>query len=381
MLKTRRQKIIDEKGREIVLRSIGIGGWLMMEGYMLGGKNIPEHVFKARLAKLYGKKILDRFISQYQEHFFSEYDVARIKKLGFNCARLPINCRVLTSKNGFKILDKAVRWFGKYKIYLILDLHAAPGAQNQDWHSDSDGVARLWESEDLMDKTVRLWSAISKRYKNEQFIAGYDILNEPVTNNVGKLNQLYSNIIKAIRANGDRHIIFLEPNMWAANFDGIKTPNDDNYAWSIHFYLPLNFTFNFDPLLKCPAKKEIDGYLKPYRDIQLRDNVPMFAGEFGVSSRCHACHDELKWVKRTLEIFNKYGWSWSYWTYKSVAGMLAPDGLYQTFDHEMFRRESTTPGMENIYKILRYAEKRFYSALDTNNFKLHEKLHKIISSR
>jgi len=379
MLKTHGKKMIDEKGREVVLRSIGIGGWLMMEGYMLGGKNIPEHDFKARLARLYGNKNAIKFTQKYQKHFFNEADVARIKKLGFNCARLPINHRVFVQKNGFKLLDETVRWFRKYKVYLILDLHAAPGAQNQDWHSDSDGIAGLWENDKNIDRTVALWDRISKRYKNEDIIAGYDILNEAVTKKIGKLNKLYSKIIRAIRSNGDRHIIFVEPNMWAANFDGITTPKDDNFAWSIHFYLPINFTFNLNPLLKCPGKNELRNYLKPYRMVQVRDNVPIFVGEFGVSSRCPVCHDELKWVQRTLEIFKEFGWSWSYWTYKSVAGMLVPDGLYQTFDYELFRKDSATPGMENIYKILGYAEKRLYAALDTKNFKLHDKLHRIIT--
>ncbi len=121
------------------------------------------------------------FTSEFQKHFFNEDDVARIKKLGFNCARLPINHRVLDKKDGFKLLDKIVGWFRKYKVYLILDLHAAPGSQNRDWHSDSDGTAGLWENDKFVRQTVNLWDKISKRYKNESTIAGYDILNEPVT--------------------------------------------------------------------------------------------------------------------------------------------------------------------------------------------------------
>ena len=105
MLKTSGKKIIDQKGREVVLRSIGIGGWLMMEGYMLGGKNIAEHTFKAGIRALYGKKRLERFTSGFQRHFFNESDVGRIKKLGFNCARLPFNYRILAAKDGFKLLD------------------------------------------------------------------------------------------------------------------------------------------------------------------------------------------------------------------------------------------------------------------------------------
>ena len=277
------------------------------------------------------------------------------------------------------MLDKVIRWFKKHKVYLVLDLHAAPGSQNCDWHSDSDGKALLWKEEKFVRQTVALWDTISKRYSHEDIIAGYDILNEPVTANTNKINELYARIIKAIRNNNDGHIIFIEPNMWAANFDGINVPEDANFAWSIHFYQPINFTFNWDPLSRCPGKNELKKLLQPYLDIQNEHNVPIFVGEFGVASRCPECNAELKWVEHTLSLFKEFGWSWSYWTYKSVAGMLVPDGLYRIFDHEMFHRESATPGMENICNILKHNGARFHKTLGTNNFSLHKELHKILS--
>lgn len=375
MLNTLGKKIIDEKGRSVVLRSIGIGGWLMMEGYMLGGKNIPEHVFKNRIRALYGKKGLERFTSGFQKHFFNESDIARIKRLGFNCARLPFNYRAID----FRLFDQIIGWFKKHKVYLILDLHAAPGSQNRDWHSDSSGAAKLWDSPELIKRTVSIWSAISKRYRNEEIIAGYDILNEAVTEKTDKLNYLYSKIINVIRKNGDKHIIFIEPNNWAQDFKGLRKPDDDNFAWSIHFYLPINYTFNLNPMIRYPGKSYLKKELYRYRKVQLRDNVPIFVGEFGVASRCSECNAELKWVEHTLSLFREFGWSWSYWTYKSVAGATVPDGLYRIYDYEMFRRDSAAPGMENIYSVLKKDEKRFYKMLDTRNFSLHKELHKILT--
>jgi len=377
VLTTKGIKIINKNGQEVILRSIGIGGWLMMEGYMLGGKNISEHEFKAGIRKIYGRKKLIEFTKRYQENFFNEKDVARIKALGFNCARLPFHYRALD----LKLFDRIIGWFKKYGVYLILDLHAAPGSQNCDWHSDSDGRARLWDNKKYMDRTVAIWDKLSRRYRKEEIIAGYDILNEAVTDKVDKLNGLYSRIISTIRKNGDDHIIFVEPNNWAQNFDGIKKPDDDNFAWSIHFYIPVNFTFNWNPLLKCPGRAYLKKELVKYKKIQERDDVPILVGEFGVSSRCPVCNSELEWVKSILSICNEFGWSWGYWTYKSIAGALAPDGLYRTFDHEMFHRESATPGMENIYKILGYDEKRFYDALETRNFTLHKELSRILTGK
>jgi endoglucanase len=376
MLRTSGTNIVDRNGKKLVLKSIGIGGWLMMEGYMLGGKNIPEHVFKTKISKLYGKNKVKEFTDNFQKHFFNESDVKKIKLLGFNCARLPINYRIL---GDLKLLDKAVSWFRKYKIYLILDLHAAPGSQNYDWHSDSDGVARLWDDNKYHKQTVAIWDRLSRRYKNEEYIAGYDILNEPVTKKTDKVNRLYSAIIKTIRNNGDKHIIFVEPNMWAQSFKGIKTPKDNNFVWSIHYYHPIDYTFNWNPMMEHPGISYIKKELSNYRKKQKKDHVPIFVGEFGVASRCPVCNSELKWVKDCLNLFKQYGWSWSYWTYKSVAGALVPDGLYRIFDHEMFRRESNEPGMENIVKLLKDPAKRLFYAIETRNFSLHKELFKVLS--
>jgi aryl-phospho-beta-D-glucosidase BglC (GH1 family)/beta-mannanase len=378
MLRTKGKNIVNADGRTIVLKSIGIGGWMMMEGYMLGGKNIPEHVFKSNLKNKYGIKGLQEFETNFQRTFFSEEDVKKIKKLGFNCVRLPINYNLFNNQKGWQLLDEAVGWFNKHKIYVILDLHAAPGSQNPDWHSDSAGTALLWKNKKYADMTIAIWDKLSKRYKYEEHIAGYDILNEAVTDEPDKINDLYSKIISAIRGNLDEHILFIEPNFWAQDFKGIKKPSDKNFAWSVHFYKPIDFTFNWNPFLSCPKKEVLMKEAKKFKAIQDRDNVPMFVGEFGVASRCPVCHDELKWVKLTLDIFKKFGWSWSYWTYKSVAGALVPDGIYRTFDHEIFRRDSNTPGMENIIKVFGYAKKGLWSSLDTKNFRLHTRLYSIL---
>ena len=83
----------------------------MMEGYMLGGRNISEHIFKNGLKDRYGHKGLKEFEKYFRASFFNEKDVKKIKALGFNCARLPINHRLLEQKEGIAMLDRAIGWF------------------------------------------------------------------------------------------------------------------------------------------------------------------------------------------------------------------------------------------------------------------------------
>lgn len=58
----------------------------------------------------------------------------------------------------------------RHGIYTIIDLHAAPGGQNFDWHSDNNlPEALLFEFKEFQDRTVRIWEAIAERYKRCAF--------------------------------------------------------------------------------------------------------------------------------------------------------------------------------------------------------------------
>ena len=107
MLKTKDNSIINSEGREVFLRGVNLGGWLMMEGYIFYGRNIPEKVFKAEFKKRYSRKELDNFTNLYRDNFIQESDFKNISSLGFNCIRLPFNYRLLEEKNGLKILKNA----------------------------------------------------------------------------------------------------------------------------------------------------------------------------------------------------------------------------------------------------------------------------------
>ena len=65
-------------------------------------------------------------------------------------------------------------------MYVILDMHAAPGGQGRNSEiSDYDpSKPSLWESERNKTKLVQLWKKIAERYKDNKWIGGYDLINE-----------------------------------------------------------------------------------------------------------------------------------------------------------------------------------------------------------
>lgn len=359
-LKTRRTDVALD-GRPVRLRGVNLGGWLMMEGYILHAPNEPVHLFKERFRRAHGRRGLRDFERAFRDNFVRREDFQRIADWGFNCVRLPFHHLLVERRpyvydpDGVAYLDRALRYARGCGLWVILDLHAACGCQNHDWHSDSAGKAGLWRSRAFQDRTVAFWEFLADRYKENATVAGYDLLNEPVVGDVARLRRFYHRLVKAVRRTDPHHMFFVEGDRWAQDVDGLEDIPDDNTALSIHFYQPLEFTFRFVPGLSYPLKsasgrfdgKSIRRAMQLYRDKARRCGRPVLVGEFGVNAR--GGHDgEQAWVADALAAFEACGFHWTYWTYKAVKNAVFPDGIMSYRPNPPWvRREGPRWGWDN----------------------------------
>ncbi len=322
-------KIVDSKGKEIILRGMGLGGWMLQEGYML---RMPgsgtQHTIKARIADLIGDAECEHFYDQWLKNQMTKADVDSMAKWGFNSIRLPMHYNLYTLSSekepnpntntwlskGFAMTDSLLSWCKANNMYLILDLHAAPGGQGNDTNiSDRDDTKpSLWESEQNKQKTIALWRKLAEHYANEPFIGAYDLLNEPNWTFEGKhkngvedqqnkdLWKLYVDITKAIREVDNKHIIIIEGNGWGNNYNGFEGPCDKNMVLSFHKYWNSN------------EKGSINGILK------LRDkfNMPLWLGESGENFN--------KWFRDCIALVEGNGIGWSWWPLKKISGINNP---------------------------------------------------------
>ncbi len=372
------------------IKGVNLGGWLLMEGYILGGRNIAEFAFKRSFREQNGNSALVEFEKLFRNNFITKTDFANIRLMGANAVRVPFNHKLIESQaykyseKGFRYLDNVMSWAKYNKLGVILDLHAACGSQNHDWHSDSTGKALLWLQPDFRKRTYALWSAIAARYKDCPSLIGYDVLNEPVIDKskVGMINDLYIGIIKAIRAHDKEHTIFLEGNIWAQQIDFLSKLISENVTISIHTYCPLNFTFNFVPCLNFPGKIEGDlwnqqklfRYLEPYRKFAEKYDVRLLVGEFGINWR-GGHFGELKWLDGILKSFDKFGFDYTYWTYKAIANSAFPDGIYQYLGNNAYvRREGPVYGFENYVNLWKRENTKIVDFWKTDNFAPNKKL-------
>ncbi len=344
--------IVKGDGENVLLRGYGLGGWMLQEPYMLklSGVAVAQYDIKNRITELVGEERMNEFYDAWLASMVTKRDIDSLKKWGFNSVRLPMHYNLFTLPvekepvagentwlvKGFEMTDSLLAWCRENEIYIILDLHAAPGGQGNDKPiADVDTTKpRLWESELNRQKTVALWSKLAERYKDEEWIGGYDLINEtnfPLEGNTA-LRELFLDITAAIREVDTNHIIFIEGNQFANDYTGLTPPWDDNMAYSFHKY--------WNPTTIETIQK--------YLDIRTEFNVPFWMGESG--------ENKNDWYRSAVQLFeaNNLGWAW--WTIKKVdseSGLMniaMPEGYQQIIDY--WKGEGPKPAADDAYKTL-----------------------------
>jgi endoglucanase len=345
-------KIVKGDGENVLLRGYGLGGWMLQEPYMLklSGVAVAQYDIKNRISDLIGEERKNEFYDAWLANMVTKRDIDSLKAWGFNSVRLPMHYNLFTLpvdkepvggentwlEKGFVMTDNLLAWCRENEIYLILDLHAAPGGQGNDKPiADVDTTKpRLWESELNRQKTVALWSKFAERYKDEEWIGGYDLINEtnfPLEGNKA-LRELFLDITSAIRKIDTNHIIFIEGNQFANDYTGLTPPWDDNMAYSFHKY--------WNPTTVETIQK--------YLDIRKEFNVPFWMGESG--------ENKNDWYKSAVQLFeaNNIGWAW--WTIKKVdseSGLMnitMPVGYQEIIDY--WKGQGPKPAADDAYKAL-----------------------------
>jgi aryl-phospho-beta-D-glucosidase BglC (GH1 family) len=323
----------------------------MMEHMMAGFPGV-EYQFRSYVKKYAGAEKSDYFFNRFLDGFIDDADMKFLNNLGCTGFRVPFNYRHFENdlhpykynESGFKYLDKLLNLASKYKMYVILDMHTVPGHQNHDWHSDNNTTEKnLFIDGGYQQRFFSLWKYIADHYRNEEYIAGYDLMNEPVAEGAEEekqLNAVYKNATMAIREVDKNHIVFLKGNMWGRYFKCFDEPFDDNIAYSPHHYS--------SELWQCddyPGNSDLDLFTKGsiINQVDARDwfmkkyDVPCWIGEFGIDTDPDSPKREMnmRYLADLLGEYNNRGHSWSMWSYKDVGKCgtvcLKPDSPWMQF--------------------------------------------------
>src|ERR1035437_3036881 len=96
-LKANGKKIENDKG-EVLLRGIGLGGWMLQEPYMLklSGVVDTQSQFKAKVKELIGDEKTALFYNAWLSNDMRKADVDSLASWGFNSIRLPMHYNLFT---------------------------------------------------------------------------------------------------------------------------------------------------------------------------------------------------------------------------------------------------------------------------------------------
>lgn len=320
------QNIVNEAGEPVLLRGMGLGGWMVQEGYMMqtSGFAGPQYEIRAMIEDLIGVENTDAWYDAWLHNHVQKSDIDSLKAWGFNSVRLPMHYNLWTLPiedepvagentwidTGFELTDSLVAWCAANEMYVILDLHAAPGGQGyaQEISDYNPAKPSLWESIDNKNKMVALWKRIAEHYVGEQWVAGYDLLNEPNWNlpNGSALRSLYMQCTDSIRTVDPDHIIFIEGNWFANDFTGLTPPWDDQLVYSPHKYWSKNE----------PVDMEF------VTSLRNEHNVPLYVGESGENGNA--------WFRDAIHLLEDLNMGWAWWPLKKIESISCPMSIAKT---------------------------------------------------
>jgi hypothetical protein len=307
--------LVDGDGEPLMLRGVGLGNWLLPEGYMWKFQDpwpqSPREI-EALIEDLVGPDLAAQFWQRFRVNFITGDDIAKIRAEGLNHVRLPINSRVVINDDGrlieagFALIDRLIEWCRQHQLWVVLDLHGAPGGQTGTHIDDSPRRApELFTNDRFRALTVKLWRALAHRYRNETVVAAYDLLNEPLPNEhqhtyVAQLRDVYRELTATIREVDRNHMISYEGAHWATNWDVFTEVLDSNSLLQFHKY--------WSP----PDRPSIQRYI----DVGRQLGLPIYMGEGG--------ENYLDWLQTAFQLYEQCGISWNFWTWKKIDTLTSP---------------------------------------------------------
>ncbi|PVF99726.1 glycoside hydrolase [Serendipita vermifera] len=228
-------------------------------------------------------------------------------------------------EGAWAFIERAIAAADRYRIGVLFDLHAAPGAQNPDAHSGTgSGKVRMWEDKNADATTFALHVLLSQVIKYDN-VVGIELLNEP--NNKDWLPEWYTWTLKDLRG------ISIDIPLYVAD------------AWHSEQYCPWagareDFTVVDQHLYRCftdadrakygdqHAAEIRDGTARQFRDFNKQSRGNLIVGEFSAalggqppgSSAGEQDRQRRVFAQAQLSVYEESCGGWFFWTLKKEEG-------------------------------------------------------------
>jgi endoglucanase len=294
---------------------------------------------------------------------FTEEDFLDARSMGVEVIRLPIRLHSMTGGAPsytidpllFELLDRAVDWAEKYRIYIILDNHSF----------DPVGAT----DPQIGNILFPVWEQMAEHYKNRSEYVIYEILNEPHGIDSALWGEIQEEAVARIRRIDPRRRIIVG----GVDYNSIEKLfalpryNDADLIYTFHFYDPYVFThqgetwggkpnltnlkglpfpYDLKRMPKIPSDLKgtwVEGNLKssymhdavPEKLASTLDRavafsnergVPVFCGEFGVYMKNSLNNDRVRWYRFVSYLLDARNISRASWDYFGGFGIFNGEG-------------------------------------------------------
>jgi len=298
--------------------------------------------------------------TQYQFNRYSKEDLEKIKELGCDHIRLPVNLH--WNSGGppdykiepllFTFLDQIITWAEEVELHLVIE--------NGSTVNNTSYLNRL--------KAV--WRQVAERYKDRSQYVYYEIVNEPYNIDDNTWGEMQQQVIDEIRAVDTKHTIIVGGAVYNSYEFLHRMPEytDDNLIYTFHFYEPFLFTHqgaswttpSMVDLLNVPYPYDsgrmpelpssligswldyaYNDYPQNGQDAWLRErieiavqfknerNVPLWCGEWGAFMG--QIEDRARWYEAVRKILEENNVGWCLFPMNDIF----KNGSAEQFDHDL----------------------------------------------
>lgn len=231
-------------------------------------------------------------------------------------------------------LDQALLQAGRIGCRVVVDLHSPPGGGiNPGGYVDSG--APFFRSAASQEHFVEVWKKLAARYRGNETIWGFDLLNEPVDADTAPdcrdWNVLALDAARAIRAIDPGRTIIVEPAEWGSpfGFASFRPLPLEGVVYSFHMYQPFEYTYQGvqgpTAAYAYPGRigsafwdrAALKQALAPAADFARKWRVQMYVGEFGVARWAKGAD---AYLADLVSIFEEYRWDWSFHAFREWQG-------------------------------------------------------------
>jgi hypothetical protein len=233
-------------------------------------------------------------------------------------------------------IDPVIKAAKKHNLYVILNDHSYFKNEIDEETARGEQKASGWTTE-RFTMWVNRWRQVAEYYKDEPYILGYELCNEPVCD-PETARKWYGRCINEVRSVDKRHIILVGTHHWSharaleATWSGVADKIDrpyNNVVFSFHDY----------PLDNNPW--EVQSYISTFRN---KYNVPVLCTEFGAGGKPEIVHREFQAGMMALFAFEKVGWMiWSLY-YSPDLAMGFPTRAIQNPEDKTWNVQKSNPG-------------------------------------